>query len=64
MDLAFDSLNPYQALQTVSSTSPDELCEKLRSIKRPIKIIQIVASNNQYTAFFTGDVKILKKGKT
>lgn len=55
-----DSLNPYNGLKVLTGNSPEELSDLINKIGVPIKIIQIVAAQNRYSAFFLGDVKIKK----
>lgn len=54
----FDSVNPYDGINFISARSPEELCRMLNTIKTQIKIIEITAMNNRYTAFITGDLRI------
>ena len=56
-----DSLNGYNGLQSLTAKSPEELIALIKSIRTPIKIIQIVADNNRFTCFFLGDVIIKRK---
>jgi hypothetical protein len=56
----FDSLNPYESMESLTARSPDELLVLIKSIRTPIKIISIVGQNNRYTAFVMGDIRIKK----
>ena len=55
-----DSLNPYSGIKVLTGNSPEELADLINQIMVPIKIIQVVAVQNRYTVFFTGDVRIKK----
>ncbi len=55
--IAFDSLNPYDALGVLIADSPTELVDLIRSIRTPIKIHFIVPFGNRQAAYYTGDVK-------
>lgn len=57
--LAFDSLNPYDALGVIIAESPQALVEEIRRIRTPIKIHFIVPYGNgaRHAAYYTGDVK-------
>lgn len=54
------SINPYEGLKCLVAQSPEQLCEMINAIRRPIKIFSFVASGNRYIAYFSGDVKIKK----
>lgn len=56
--LAFDSLNPYDALGFIIGEDPADLVAKLREIRTPIKIHFIVpyGSGSRQIAYYTGDV--------
>jgi hypothetical protein len=55
--LAFDSLNPYDALGFIVGDSPDDLVAKIRMIRTPIKIHFIVPyGNGRQIAYYTGDI--------
>lgn len=58
--LAFDSMNPYDTMGYVIGNDPQDLVNKLREIRTPIKIHFIVQYNNRQVAYYTGDVKAKK----
>jgi hypothetical protein len=58
--LAFDSLNPYDAMGFIVGNDPQDLVDKLRSLRTPIKIHFIVPYGNRHVAYYTGDVKVKK----
>lgn len=61
MDL--DSLNPYQSLAAIVGDNPDELIMNLRSIKTPIKIVQIVPYGTKQVAYIMGDIRLPNQSK-
>ena len=58
--LAFDSLNPYDAMGFVVGNDPQDLITQLRAIRSPIKIHFIVPYGTRHVAYYTGDVKVKK----
>lgn len=58
--LAFDSLNPYDAMGFVVGNDPQDLINQLRAIRSPIKIHFIVPYGTRHVAYYTGDVKVKK----
>lgn len=58
--LAFDSMNPYDTMGYVVGNDPQDLVNKLREIRTPIKIHFIVPFGSRHVAYFTGDVKVKK----
>jgi len=67
--LEFDSLNPYQRLETISAGSIEELVVMVRAIKTPIKIVSVHsnATLTSWKALVCGDVRAavsIKKQKT
>ena len=58
--LAFDSMNPYDTMGYVVGNDPQDLVNKLREIRTPIKIHFIVPLGSRHVAYFTGDVKVKK----
>ena len=67
--LEFDSLNPYQRLETISAGSLEELVVMVRAIKTPIKIVSVHsnATLTAWKALVCGDVRAavsIKKQKT
>lgn len=58
--LAFDSMNPYDTMGFVVGNDPQDLVNKLREIRTPIKIHFIVPYNNRQVAYYTGDTKAKK----
>ena len=58
--LAFDSLNPYDSMGFIIGNDPQDLVNKLRELRTPIKIHFIVPLGNRHVAYFTGDVKAKK----
>lgn len=69
--LVFDSLNPYQKLETFTADTHDELKQILRSSPTPITVLSIHANATmtKWVAFVVGDIRIkqmqqikLKKG--
>lgn len=61
----FDSVNPYQSLETVVASGPQELVNELKKIRTPIKIVAIVAYGTKQVAYIMGDIRKsdLKKQK-
>lgn len=55
--LAFDSYNPYENMISVTAKTPDELIAKIKDIKTPVKIVDIVDHKNRLVAFLIGDVR-------
>jgi len=62
MDL-FANLNNYRTIEQLTFSTAEELTKAIKEISRPIKIINIVATNTRYTVFFLTDVPIKKKQK-
>jgi hypothetical protein len=67
--LEFDSLNPYQRLETISAGSLEELVVMVRAIKTPIKIVSVHsnATMTSWKALVCGDVRAaatVRKQKT
>jgi hypothetical protein len=63
--LEFDSLNPYQRLETISAGSLEELVVMVRAIKTPIKIVSVHsnATMTSWKALVCGDVRAATKIK-
>lgn len=59
----FANLNLYRTMESLSASSPEKLTDLIKQISRPIKIIEIVATDGKYTVFFLTDVPIKKKIK-
>ena len=57
--LEFDSLNPYQRLETISAGSLEELVAMIRAIKTPIKVVSVHnnATMTTWKALVCGDVR-------
>lgn len=53
----FDSLNPYENLEVIIEESPQALLLSLKKIRRPIKIVAIVAYGNRQAAYIMGDIR-------
>ena len=53
----FDSMNPYQNLEELSAGTPSELLKKIKSIHKPVHILNIVSHDGKLTAFIMGDIK-------
>lgn len=53
----FDSLNPYESLDFVIGSSPEELISTLKQIRTPIKIVAIVPYGTRHVAYIMGDVR-------
>lgn len=62
--LEFDSLNPYDNLMFIVGRDPSDLVAQLKAIRTPIKIHFIVPQGSNHVAYFTGDVKAIKKVTT
>lgn len=60
MQEMFDSLNAYDSIQAIYAQSPEELCNLLRQIKTPFKIVSIVQVKDRAYAYIMGDVRIKK----
>ena len=58
--LAFDSLNPYDALGVLIADNPAALVELIRKIRTPIKIHFIVPFGQRQAAYYTGDISAKK----
>lgn len=58
--IAFDSLNPYDAMDVMIGDNPQELIDMLRRIRTPIKIHFIVPFGSRQAAYYTGDVTAKK----
>lgn len=58
--LAFDSLNPYDAMGVLIADTPQDLVDALRNIRTPIKIHFIVPFGNRQAAYYTGDTAVKK----
>lgn len=58
--LAFDSLNPYDTMGFIIGNDPQDLVNKLRELRTPVKIHFIVPYGNRQVAYYTGDVKAKK----
>jgi hypothetical protein len=58
--IAFDSLNPYDTLGVILADSPQELVEKIRQVRTPIKIHFIVPFGARQAAYYTGDTNAQK----
>lgn len=58
--LAFDSMNPYDTMGYVVGNDPQDLVNKLREIRTPIKIHFITQFGTRQVAYYTGDVKAKK----
>lgn len=59
----FDSMNLYENLVVLRADTPEELVIMIKSVKTPIKIVSIVASNNRHYAYLIGDIRIKKTKK-
>jgi hypothetical protein len=55
-DELFDSLNPYQNMQTVSGRDENDLVNELQAIRTPFKIdfIAVNPRNGRFIAFIRG----------
>ncbi len=63
MDIAFNSVNPYESLAVILADDPQALVESLTAIKTPIRIVAIVPYGNRHAAYIMGDVRIKRKSK-
>jgi hypothetical protein len=61
MELAFNSVNPYESLQVIVADDPQALVVALTNIKTPIKIIAIVPYGNKQAAYIMGDIRIKRQ---
>lgn len=59
----FSSLNPYDTLEVLIADSPQELVKALKSIRTPIKIVQIVQVGTRQAAYIMGDIRLTKGNK-
>jgi hypothetical protein len=51
------SLNPYTKMTAIVAESPEELCEKIRSVLLPIKIVTIAPwYSNRVVAYVTSEL--------
>jgi hypothetical protein len=57
----FDSMNPYESLEFISGSSPEELLISIKRIRTPIKIVAIVPYGNRHVAYIMGDVRKAEK---
>jgi len=53
----FSSLNPYESLDVLRADSPEELVEKIKEIRTPIKICGFVTVNSKCFAYIMGDIR-------
>ena len=63
MDL-FANLNNYRTIEQITKPTAEELTQAIKEISRPIKILNIVATNSRYTVFFLTDVPMRKIKKS
>lgn len=62
--MEFSSLNPYQTLEQVTASSPEELVTLLKQIKTPIRIISIGSFGTRQVAYIVGDIRKEQVKKT
>lgn len=55
--IEFSSLNPYESLEVLVADSPQELVTMLKTIRTPIKIVNIVSYGSKQVAYIMGDVR-------
>jgi len=53
----FDSLNPYESLDYISAKTPEDLIIRVKEIRTPIKVINIISHNSRFIAFIMGDLR-------
>jgi hypothetical protein len=53
----FSSLNPYQSIEQITGSSPEELVVLLRQIRTPIKVLAITSYGTRQVAYVIGDVR-------
>ena len=61
MELAFNSVNPYESLQVIVADDPQALVVALTKIKTPIRIVAIVPYGNKQAAYIMGDIRIKRQ---
>lgn len=63
--IEFSSTNPYESLAAIIGDDPQDLINKIRAIKTPIKLVSIIPHGNRHVAYIMGDVRIkeVKKPK-
>jgi hypothetical protein len=55
--MEFSSLNPYQSIEQITGSSPEELVLLLRQIRTPIKVLSITSYGTRQVAYVVGDVR-------